>query len=95
MRRRNRIKGRSFYSFHIGEIGKNFMLLDLQGVSYLLRDPEIVTIDLWVKEGDTKNEFSFCLGNLSTNAIHGFMVTHKCNRICRTLGFKEFENKVV
>ena len=80
---------------HGRDLEKIFMLLDLQGVGYLLCDPEIATIDIRVKEGDTKSEFYFCLGNLSTNAIHGFMATHKCNRICRTLGFKEFEDKVV
>ena len=71
------------------------MLLDLQGIGYLLCDPEIATIDPRVKEGGTKSEFYFYLGNLSTNAIHGFMSTHKYNRICGTLGFKEFEGKFV
>ena len=33
------------------------MLLDLQGVGYLLCGPEIATIDLRVKEGGTKSEF--------------------------------------
>ena len=51
------------------------------------------TIELWVKEGDTKREFYFCLENISTNAIHGVMSTHKSNRICRRLGIKEFEYK--
>ena len=88
-------KAEAFIHFTWERSGKNFMLLDLQGVGYLRCNPEISTIDLWVKEGDTKSEFYFCLGNLSTNAIHGFMATHKCNRICRTLGFKEFEDKVV
>ena len=46
---------------------------------------EIAAIDLRVKEGGTKNKFYFCLKNLSTSAIHGFMSTHKSNRICRTL----------
>ena len=67
------------------------MLLDIQGVGYLLCDPEIAAIDLRVKMGGTKNKFYFCLENLSTSAIHGFMSTHKCNRICRTLGSKNLK----
>ena len=57
----------------MGEIWRKFYVTCLQGVGHLLCDPEIATIDLWVKEGGTKSEFYFCLGNLSTNAIHGFM----------------------
>ena len=37
------------------------MLLDLQGVVCFLCGPEITTIDLQVKVGDTKSEFCFCL----------------------------------
>ena len=64
---------------------ENYMLLDLRGIGCLLWDPEMASIDLQVKECGTKSEFYLRLGNLSTNAIHGFMSTHKCNPICRTL----------
>ena len=63
-------------------------MLDLQGVGYLLCDPEILTIDRRVKEGNAKSYFCFFLGNPSANAIHGFMSTYKCNPISITLGFK-------
>ena len=71
------------------------MLLNLWGVGYLLCDPEIVTINLWVKRGATKTGSYFCLGKLSTNVVHGLMSTHKCSQTCRTLGFKEYEEKFV
>ena len=57
----------------MGEIWRKCYVTCLEGVGHLLCDPEIATIDLWVKKGGTKSEFYFCLGNLSTNAIHGFM----------------------
>ena len=88
-------KAEVFIHFTRERSGENFMLLDLHGVVCLLCDPEIATIDLLVKEAGTKSEFSFCLGNLSLNGTHGFMSTHKCNRICRILGFKEFKDKFV
>lgn len=50
------------FSFYLGECGDNFLLLDLHGVSYLLCDPEIATVDLRVKDGSTKSYFYFCLG---------------------------------
>ena len=71
------------------------MLLHFRQVGYLLCDAEIATIDLRVKEGGTKSEFYFCLGNLSKNAVHICMSAHKCNPVYRTLGFKEFEDKFV
>ena len=63
-------KAETFIHFTWERSGESFMLLDLQRAGYLLCDPEIATIDLRVKEGGIKSEFYFCLGNLSTNAIH-------------------------
>lgn len=74
---------------------ENYMLLDLQGADCLLCDPEVTNINLRIKKGGTKSEFYFRLGKLSTNVIHGFMSNHKCDPICRTLDFKEFEDTFV
>ena len=68
------------------------MLLNLQRADCLLCDPEVTNINVRIKQGSTKSEFYFRLGNLSINVIHGFMSTYKCDP---TLDFKEFEDTFV
>lgn len=60
---------------------RKLMILDVQGSKYQLYDPEIVTTDLF----DTGEEFYFCAGNLSEEAIECFKNVHKCNRFCKML----------
>ena len=45
------------------------MVLDIQGIDNILRDPGIATEDIL----DTDDEFLFCLGNLTTIAIQAFL----------------------
>ena len=86
-----REKAEAFVHFTWERSGGNFMILDIQGAGYVLSDLEIATIGLRDKEGDASSEFYFCMGNLSGHAIRAFQAHHKCNKICKTLGFKKFE----
>ena len=43
----------------------NLMVLEIQGIGYVLCYPEIATEDIV----DVDDEFLFCFGNLATNAI--------------------------
>ena len=52
------------YSYQISE--KKLMLLDIQGSSFELYDPEITTTDLLVS--DASLDVNFCAGNLSSIA---------------------------
>lgn len=68
-----------------------FLLVDIQGTGYKLYDPEIAsTIH---SEKENPNMINFCIGNLSTQAIDGFFLEHKCNTYCKKLGLKEDEPK--
>lgn len=58
------------------------MVLDLQGSSHMLFDPEVASEKLVGEE----NEFMFCAGNLSADAIKTFVQNHKCNKFCQLLG---------
>ena len=60
------------------------MLVDLQGSSYTLFDPEIASKQLL----DEHNQFLYCTGNLSELAINNFTVAHTCNFHCQLLGRK-------
>lgn len=53
------------------------MVVDLQGVNYILTDPQIHT------HGDGGEQFGE--GNLGTRGIAAFFATHECNDICRQL----------
>eukprot|EP00112_Aurelia_sp_Birch-Aquarium-sp1_P008581 Seg1949.5 transcript_id=Seg1949.5/GoldUCD/mRNA.D3Y31 product="Transient receptor potential cation channel subfamily M member 6" protein_id=Seg1949.5/GoldUCD/D3Y31 len=59
---------------------KQMMVLDLQGVEYILCDPEIATAIL-----QEDGELNFCAGNLSFKAISTFLAGHSCNDYCRML----------
>lgn len=65
---------------------KKLMLLDIQGSSYTLYDPEIATLDL-VSSGEVLgiDEIFFCPGNLSKVGIQQFVAQHKCNDYCKML----------
>ena len=62
------------------------MVLDIQGSSLKLYDPEIVTTDL-MEEG----EVYFCAGNLSTVSIETFAEKHKCNKFCKMMKLQKLE----
>lgn len=62
------------------------MVLDIQGTCHKLYDPEIAS----TKQFDN-DELLFCTGNLSTNAIEGFIGSHICNDYCKILGLKELK----
>ena len=93
--RKKRRKSRSFYSFPMGEIWWEFCVTWFAGSRLSPVRSRNSDYGSWITEGGTKSEFYFCLGNLSTNEIHGFMSTHKCNWTCRTICFKKFEDKFV
>ena len=65
---------------------KQMMILDLQGVEYVLCDPEIATAIL-----HEDGELNFCAGNLSVRAISTFFAEHSCNNYCRMLDLAQEE----
>eukprot|EP00112_Aurelia_sp_Birch-Aquarium-sp1_P022386 Seg6290.2 transcript_id=Seg6290.2/GoldUCD/mRNA.D3Y31 product="Myosin heavy chain kinase B" protein_id=Seg6290.2/GoldUCD/D3Y31 len=73
-------KAECFAHFSYIHTQRKMMVLDLQGVDYMLSDPEISTSTL-VEDG----ELNFCSGNLSTDAMTTFFEEHKCNSYCELL----------
>ena len=63
---------------------KKLMLLDIQGSSNTLYDPEIATSDLVnCNEVLGRDEIYFCAENLSTIGIQHFISQlHQCNEYC-------------
>ena len=62
------------------------MVLDIQGTDHMLYDPEIASTEQFDNE-----ELLFCTGNLSCNAIEGFIDSHTCNDYCKMLNLKELK----
>ena len=75
------------YSYQISE--KKLMLLDIQGSSFELYDPEITTTDLLVS--DASLDVNFCAGNLSSIAANEFESEHTCNKHCGMMSLKVFD----
>ena len=73
------------YSYVLSE--EKLMLLDIQGSSYKLYDPEIATSELY----DGHDESLFCSGNLSVYAIKNFKEKHKCSCYCRMMDLVPLE----
>ncbi len=63
------------------------MLLDIQGAGDLLCDPEIASSELLSEE----DEYQFCIGNLSVEAINKFCQSHSCNTYCKSIGLKALQ----
>ena len=63
------------------------MVLDIQGIGNILRDPEIATEDI----ADIDNEFLFCLGNLANKAIQAFLGAPECNAYCEAINLPDKE----
>lgn len=61
--------------------GKRLMVLDIQGASYSLCDPEIASTQFT----DDEDNILFCNGNLSRMAIDTFLSQHVCNKFCELL----------
>ena len=61
----------------------NLIVVDLQGVNYILTDPQIHTADAVDSIG---------LGNLGLRGMAAFFCTHRCNEICRRLSLRSFES---
>ncbi|PFX34098.1 Transient receptor potential cation channel subfamily M member 6 [Stylophora pistillata] len=74
------------YSYQISE--KKVMLLDIQGSSFKLYDPDIATTDLLVNDS---KEVNFYAGNLSCIAIDEFKSKHTCNKYCGMVSLKVFD----
>lgn len=60
----------------------NLMVVDLQGVGYILTDPQI--------HSRKNSETTFGAGNLGTDGMAAFFATHTCNFICRHLHLRTF-----
>ena len=52
-----------------------------------MRDPEIAIED----KVDIDDEFFFCFGNLTPNAIQAFLGAHGCNAYCEAVNLPEKE----
>jgi hypothetical protein len=57
---------------------KNLVVCDIQGVGLTWTDPQILSAH------DKEND-KWALGNLGQDALHEFMLDHKCNDICKRL----------
>ena len=75
-----REKAECLAHFSFERSNKEIMVVDIQGVGNLLFDPEIAS-----REISTNEEYLFCTGNLSNNAITNFTEKHKCNFYCQLL----------
>ena len=68
------------------------MLLDIQGSSVKLYDPEIATTDpLANDESLGSKEVNFCAGNLSCVAIDSFKSKHNYNIYCEMMSLKQVD----
>ena len=70
--------------FSYEKSNKQLMVLDLQGSGHLFHDPEIASTELVGKD----NEYMFCAGNLSTNAITTFFDNRKWNMFWNLIGLE-------
>ena len=78
------------FSYHRSE--RKLMLLDIQGSSFKLYDPEIATTDLLANnESLGSKEVNFCAGNLSCVAIDSFKSKHICNIYCEMMSIEQFD----
>ena len=53
---------------------------------------KLTSTDIFVDKDNAKYDLYFCLGNLSINAIEIFMTSDRCNKMCKSLGFKKFKH---
>jgi vacuole morphology and inheritance protein 14 len=53
----------------------NLMVVDLQGVNFILTDPQIHSLD----------ESKYGIGNLGSDGMCSFFLGHKCNNVCKAL----------
>jgi hypothetical protein len=65
------------------------MVVDLQGVNYILTDPQIHTYN---PATSTAPVNQFGEGNLGLPGMISFFATHSCNHICKKLGLVCFED---
>ena len=70
-------KSEAFSHYTFEKTNQKAMVLDIQGVNWMLTDPEVATMD--------KKEKLFCSGNLNTKAIAEFICRHVCNKYCEML----------
>ena len=78
------------FSYQISE--RKLMLLDIQGSSFKLYDPEIATTDLIANDASSSSkEVNFCAGNLSYIAIDSFKSKHICNIYCEMMSLEQFD----
>ncbi len=60
------------------------MVLDIQGVGYMLTDPQVASVE----------EKKYHYGNLGAIAISTFFEHHICSEICQVLGIHEYRSDV-
>ena len=73
------------YAYKMSEV--NLMVVDIQGIGNILRDPEVATENTI----DVGDELLFCLGNLRANAIQTFLGVHECNAYSEAVNLPEKE----
>jgi hypothetical protein len=58
------------------------MVVDLQGVNYILTDPQVHTRN--------NHDTNFGVGNLGMDGMAAFFCTHSCNDLCRKMKLQSF-----
>jgi len=69
----------AFSHFTYEASNQTLIVVDIQGVGEYYTDPQIHSF----------NGEGFGLGNLGQSGIKKFLQTHKCNKICRSLGLRD------
>ena len=77
-------KAQCLSHFSFEQSNREVILVDIQGSSYNLFDPEIASAVLLGND----QEVMFTTGNLSTTAINNFIEFHVCNFFCKCLNLK-------
>ena len=83
-------KAETFVHFSYELSKGKLTVVDIQGSSFDLYDPEIANSDQAVNV----NEMLFCAGNLNAVAMSNFKSQHKCDMFCKLLHLKELSQSV-
>ena len=79
-------KAESLCHFSLSDSEEKMILVDIQGFSFNLVDPEIATAQILGED----DEVQFCAGNLGQTTINNFKELHSCSKFCALLGLNDY-----